>query len=110
MTAGEQIIVAVLFGGAAFLALALGLLGASRRLPRNPLFGVRTRTSLASDEAWRRIHVRFAPFSYAVAVLWAVTAATPFVTGWNEPLVLAGIGLGLVVLLVGAVRAHRDPG
>jgi len=104
----EQITIAGVFGVVAIMLLVLGLLGERRRLPRNPLFGVRTKTSTASDEAWREVHARFAPYAYAAAGVLAVTAVAPLITGGGAGLVLGGTALGVGVMAFGAVRAHRE--
>ncbi|WP_433425945.1 SdpI family protein [Microtetraspora malaysiensis] len=98
-----------MFGGASLGALALGLLGRLRRLRRNGAFGVRTQKSMASDEAWQDVHAKFAPFAFAIAVTWAVTAAIPFVAGAKNtgPPVFTGIALGLILLAWGAIWSHR---
>ncbi|MGW4411779.1 SdpI family protein [Nonomuraea sp. NPDC004702] len=109
----EQVIVSAVLMAASIAALALGILGRLGRLKRNGLFGVRTRRSMSSDEAWRYVHLRFAPFVWAVAFCWAIAAIIPFLvnspTGMGPP-VLIGIVLGLTSLVAGAIWAHRGLG
>ncbi|WP_460775814.1 SdpI family protein [Microbacterium sp. GXF7504] len=53
-----RLILFVALGGAGVLMLWLARAGASGRLKRNQLAGIRTRRTLASDEAWHAAHVR----------------------------------------------------
>lgn len=82
---------------AALAMLTLGLMGLLGRLPRNHFAGVRTRATLASDEAWHEAHrVGSAPLIFAaVASLMAGLAFLPIVTADK---VGDGLALGIIVL------------
>lgn len=100
----------LLFTTVASLALlVVGLMGLTGRLPRNHFAGIRTRATLASDEAWREGHrLGSAPLIFAaVAALMAGVAFLPFaVAGKVGGGVAAAVAVGqAAVILVGAVIA-----
>ena len=82
---------------------------AQGRLGRNALAGIRTPTTLASDEAWRTVHREAAPWTFAGALamvlggLVAMAVDDETVVG-----VAAGGGaiVGVVLTLVGAAVGH----
>jgi uncharacterized membrane protein len=80
--------------------LTVGLMGLLGRLPRNHFAGIRTRATLASDEAWAEAHrAGSAPMIFAaVAALAMGLAVLPFVLAGE-----VGDGLALAVLTVQGV-------
>jgi SdpI/YfhL protein family len=89
---------ALLLAAAALLAVAV--LGARGRLPRNPWAGVRTRRTLASDEAFVLANrVAAAPLGAAGAVALVggavVTAGGPAAVTWTVLVVATAGMLGL---------------
>jgi len=75
--------------------LALGL------IPRNRLYGFRTRTTLADDSTWFRVN-RFAGFGIMVAsaIYAAVAAANPYYRDFSVWLLhLAAFAIPLVIAL-----------
>jgi uncharacterized membrane protein len=79
------------------LFVVVGVLSATGKLPNNPLVGVRTATTMSSDEAWKAAH-RAAAWSLFVAAAVIALSVAIAIPGW--PLIM------LAVLLVGAVQAQ----
>jgi uncharacterized membrane protein len=93
---------------ASLVLLTIGLMGLLGRLPRNHFAGVRTRATLASEEAWREAHrAGSAPLIFAaVAALAMGLALLPFVIAGEVGDGLAiGIVIAQVVLLAGGAVA-----
>ncbi|HEY6800499.1 MAG TPA: SdpI family protein [Agromyces sp.] len=96
--------------GCGALMLWMARAGASGRLKRNPIAGIRVPATMASDEAWLAAHVRAKrPTMYAgfVAIATAVFALLPVST----PVLAVGVLLGAVgmlgFVLYGAVVGSR---
>lgn len=107
-------VLAVLFGAQVVVALSLLLmfyLTLTDRLRRNRWFGLRTKRSLASDEAWRHVHRVSAPFTAAAGLVVLVGLVPMALTVDSGPgfavSLLVTDGLMLVLLLVGAWAGHR---
>lgn len=107
-------VVAVLFGAQLVAALSLLLmvyLTLTDRLSRNRFFGLRTKRSLASDEAWKHVHRVSAPYTAAAGVVVLVGLIPMGLTVGSSPgfavSLLVTDGLMLVLLLVGAWAGHR---
>lgn len=102
--------IAVVLGAAALVAVVH--LAGIGRIGRNRLAGIRTRTLMASDEAWLRGHRAATPVSWltgAIAVLAGLGALAAVVGGSVQGglvlLALAVISMTLGAVL-GAWRAH----
>ena len=94
------------------LAVVVGLmgwLGARESLPRNAVFGIRTSSTTASEQAWSAAHKAAAPYSYGSAAVFVVGSIASAVVGTTENqrviLLLGGIALGMIVLCLGARTA-----
>jgi len=107
--AGQIIAVAaiLLACGLAFLVTRAAAAG---RLKRNHLAGIRVRSVMASDEAWRRGHaaaVRSMTWTAGVSAVLSLASLFALGTPWFAVPLLAGV----LVLLTGAgwggVKAHR---
>ncbi|PFG20925.1 SdpI family protein [Serinibacter salmoneus] len=105
--------VSLVAGGGAMLWIA----GASVRgtLTRNGIAGVRTTATLASDEAWAAAQTAAAGPTRLGGVLAVVTGFAALAVGIADPaadvalavVALAGTGLVLASVLVGAARGNR---
>lgn len=102
-------LVAVVFG---FVSQAMK----SDTFERNRAIGIRTRTTLASDEAWARGHRASSPWILSTAILAVVcglAAVTLSLNGAGESdlstiiVILGGFGSIIACLIVGAVVANR---
>ncbi|MGH2610880.1 MAG: SdpI family protein [Tepidiformaceae bacterium] len=94
---------------ASLTLLTVGLMGLLGRLPRNHFAGIRTRATLASDEAWQEAHrIGSAPVIFAaVAALAIGLALLPFVLAGavGDRLALAILIVQVVLLAGGAVAS-----
>lgn len=103
---------------AAFAIIAIARRGAYGKLPRNHWAGIRTPTTLASDEAWDGVHRLAAPgmirvgrstFLIGIFALFVDPEADSILS-----IVVVGLTLAIAVAVVGvsvkALRAwQRDP-
>ncbi|MEV0828182.1 SdpI family protein [Nonomuraea rubra] len=106
----EGILVAALLGVATLGSGVLAILGQLGKLPRNGVFGLRTRKSMSSDAAWRSIHARFTPFAWLMFVIFAATALIPLLMSplaEAAPFIVIGLAIALVTLIGGSIWAHR---
>jgi len=107
-------LVALLLLGAAALLVWLARAGASGRLERNQVAGIRTRATLASDEAWLAAHRRAEGATLWAAGASALTGVLVFLPVGIEALSVVVVGGTLVMLgfvLYGAkvgVHAARE--
>jgi hypothetical protein len=88
--------------------VALGC--ASGRIGVNQLAGIRTRNVMASDEAWRVGHKAAIPATLigsGVAAGLISISFFPFDRDVQGGLILAGAGVWLICLVIGAVFANR---
>ncbi|QJW35120.1 SdpI family protein [Cellulosimicrobium protaetiae] len=116
MTADTIADVALLLvlAGAGILLVWCARATASGRIGRNQLAGIRTATTLASDEAWRTAHRAARPLSEAAG--WVLVAASPVLflvdaeVGLVVVLVATGLTLALTVggLVVGTRAVRRE--
>jgi uncharacterized membrane protein len=81
----------------AVVFFVVGVLAATGKLPRNPIIGDRTMTTMSSDEAWKAAHRAAAWSFFASAALLAVATFVD-VPAW--PVIL------LALVLVGALQAQ----
>ncbi|UYQ77433.1 SdpI family protein [Glutamicibacter sp. JL.03c] len=93
--------------GLLVLALTAGLLarmGADGRLPRNSSVGLKTRHTLASDEAWLAAHREASPtlkLSGITGWLFLISSAIfCFLQNFAAAFALAAIGFALVLVLM----------
>jgi uncharacterized membrane protein len=86
--------------GGAVIA-TVGFLGATERLPRNSLVGIRIPSTMRSDEAWRRAHRAAGPlFVFGGVGIFAVGAAFfPFAAAGRVDDVIA-LGVLIAMLIV----------
>jgi uncharacterized membrane protein len=106
----SRMVLALVLGASGLLVAASGQFGASGRLRRNRVAGIRTRRSLASDEAWRTVHRGAAPWFYASgACLLLGGMAAAFVAAGDIWLcvVLGATGLSVLLALLATWRGHR---
>ena len=94
------------------LAVAVvGRRAADGRLGRNALAGIRIRSTLRSDAAWRAGHAAARPASDAAGAVFVVTGLAATVVRpapWFAGVVLAGT-LGAVAVLLVGVRQGSGP-
>ena len=105
-----RIFLGLLFGGSGVLLLRLAAAAAQGRLRRNMVAGIRTRATLASDEAWLAAHrraerpTRLAGWASIVTGLCAFVPADLEGLVWVVLLIGTAVMLGLVVY--GAKLGH----
>lgn len=116
---GEELGVRLLM---AFIMIAVGILlvataraAATGRLGRNAIAGIRTASTMASDEAWRAAHQRAERPTVAAGVAAGVTGLVALVAPvpgpWLSAVALIGCGVMLGFVARGAVvggRAARE--
>lgn len=98
---------ALIIGGIAIVAAAS--MARAGRLSRQSWIGIRTRTTMASDEAWYAAHRDGAGWVMASGVLMALGGVlTLFVESEDTAAVFAlvTVGVSLVALAVGASRGQ----
>ncbi len=75
MDSGQYLVLLLMLGVGA-LFVVLGRMAARGRLKPNPIVGIRTARTLASEEAWHRVHARAArPWTVAGVLLVVLNAA-----------------------------------
>lgn len=97
---------------ASFAIIAIARKAAYGKLRRNHWAGIRTPTSLASDEAWDGIHRLAAPGLIRVGRATFLIAIFAFFVDPNEESILSfvviGLTLAIAVGVIGvSIRAHR---
>lgn len=108
-----QIIVAVVMAAGGVLLIWQGWAAASGRLKRNAVAGIRTASTMASDEAWLAAHRRAKTptvVAGAVSIAAALVVLLPVPSGVFVAAVLVSAVLDVVLVLWGAavgVRAAR---
>lgn len=85
--------------------------GWARKLKRNAIFGIRTRSTTRSDDAWEAAHVAAAPYSMSAAIsilLGGLIAA--FGQSENEMSLIfgAGLAIGLIQVAYAIKVANRS--
>ncbi len=87
------------------LVAVVGRLGATGRIQRNGLIGIRTKRSMADDESWQ-------PWMHASGASLIAAGAAAIATGSNEAAAglttLAGVLVCAVFAVVGTVAGHRE--
>lgn len=109
-----RLVVSVVMLAAGVLLVWMARAAASGRLRRNQLAGIRTRSTMASDEAWRAAHVRArrpttlaGVVSMASAALALLPVGMPVVAAGALSGCLAMLGLVLYGAIVGGRAATR---
>ncbi|WP_251153012.1 SdpI family protein [Cellulosimicrobium sp. Marseille-Q4280] len=87
-----DVVLLLVLAGAGILLVWCARATASGRVGRNQVAGIRTATTLASDDAWRTAHRAARPLSEAAG--WVLVAAAPVL------FLVDGEGAELVVTLV----------
>ncbi|QDP74197.1 SdpI family protein [Cellulosimicrobium cellulans] len=111
-----DLVLLLVLAGAGLLLVWCARATASGRIGRNQVAGIRTATTLASDDAWRTAHRAARPLSEAAG--WALVAASPVLlvvddaAGLVVVLVATGLALALTVggLVVGTRAVRREVG
>lgn len=82
--------------------VTVGVMGLLGRLPRNPIAGIRTGYTMASDERWMAVHRAAAPAMIfgGVAVASVAMAFFPFAVAGRVP---AGTGSAVAIALCVAI-------
>lgn len=102
-------VVLSMLGGAVAL-VAMGVYGAQRKIKPNDFFGVRTRFTRSSDDAWYAVHEACARWSILGGVAFLPAAiVTPFLSTPNAQIIaiLVPTTVGTALLLVGSWRGHK---
>lgn len=99
--------IGLLFATLAGAAIAtVGFLGATERLPRNRWAGIRIRSTMRNDEAWRRAHRAAGPlFVFGGVGIFAVGAAFfPFAAaGRVDDVIALGVLMAMLIVAVSLV-------
>ncbi|QKW37732.1 SdpI family protein [Actinomadura sp. NAK00032] len=94
------------------LVAVVGRLGATGRIQRNGLIGIRTRRSMADDESWLVVHRRAQPWMHASGASLIATGAVAIATGSNEPVAavttLVGVVACALFAVAGTAAGHRE--
>jgi uncharacterized membrane protein len=90
------LIIAVVLSIAAIALIAIGYRGWTDRLPRNQFAGIRTKTTMSSDEVWRVAHRKAGPWFTVSGTLMLPGAA---LCGFAETAPRLGIVGGVIVVL-----------
>lgn len=109
-----RIVLGAVMGLAGLLLLWVASAGADGRLRRNAFVGIRTRSTLTSDEAWLAAHRRAESPTRLAGVAALLAAAMALVPGPEDLLFASVVGAAAVILALsvyGAVvggRASRE--
>ncbi len=99
--------IAIMLAG--LLIIWLAIRSWQGRLTRNYVAGVRTPSTMRSDEAFRIANKAAAPFSLVGGLLFVVTGVVSAVVPLHtaSTVLLTGVVIAAVVLVVGGVRGVR---
>lgn len=107
------IAIAALFLGGIFVA-EVGRRAKAGRLSRNPLVGIRSRDTLADDQAWQRVHAAAGSWLVAAGVVGAVAAVGAAALGITDAsqvvvaaLLIGGTAAMVVLVVLGARIGDR---
>jgi uncharacterized membrane protein len=90
------VIIAVVLAIAAIALITIGYLGWTERLPRNQWAGIRTKTTMSSDEVWRIAHRKAGPW-FTISGVAMLLGSVP--SGFADSAPLVGIAGGVLVVL-----------
>jgi len=99
--------IALIIGGVAIVGA--GALGKAGRLSRQSIVGIRTKSTMASDEAWFAAHRAGAVWVMAGGVLMALGGVLTILAETEEAagvVALITAGVGLVPIVIGGVRGN----
>ncbi|MEV4257973.1 SdpI family protein [Spirillospora sp. NPDC049652] len=99
----------IVLAAAGLIILASGLASASGRLRRNGVVGIRTRTSMSSDEAWDIVHRAGGPWLVASGLAMLIGGGVAAVAGSDAvrmAATLTAIVLCLVLALASVLVGH----
>ncbi|MBE9939874.1 SdpI family protein, partial [Cellulosimicrobium cellulans] len=100
-----DLVLLLVLAGAGLLLVWCARATASGRIGRNQVAGIRTATTLASDDAWRTAHRAARPLSEAAG--WVLVAAAPVLLAVDDAaglvVVLVATGLALALTVGGLV-------
>lgn len=88
------------------IGVMLAIVGDKARkeaLPKGTMWGVRTRSSMASEEAYRRINRQVSGFNFAMSAIAEITAVVTIVLlilGTPIDTTVTVLGVGVVIMLV----------
>lgn len=106
------LVAGVILAVAGVAVVALGRLGQRGRLPLQAWAGIRTRSTMRSDESWMAAHraggplIEFAGWS-AVALGGVAALLSAADERWTTAITLAPVGIFLVLLVAGGIRGDQ---
>lgn len=89
--------------------LAGGILAAGSWLPMNPIVGIRLRSTMASDQAWKAGHKAAGPYLIVGGVIGLAAVTVSLINPMYDVLflVLTSCGAAVVLLVAGAFAASK---
>jgi len=87
--------------GAIFIGLGIPL--AARKVPRNRVYGFRTKATLADDDTWFRVNELAGRQMTALGVVFVLSAAASFVLFQDRALQMVMIAASTVLLAAGMI-------
>lgn len=104
-----ELVTGLVLSTAGIIVAGVGLAGWRGRLPRNFVAGIRTPATLRDDRAWDAAHRRAGWLVVLSGVALLVTGVALLTEGERADgwMTLSGLGAGLVLVLLGAVRGVR---
>ena len=107
----ERVLAALVLAVVAFVVVATAWAGMTGRLTRNWFVGIRTRATLASDEAWRAGHRAGGPWIIGAGASLFVGSVGVAATGpesWRgHSVLLITVATSVVLAIVAAMQADR---
>lgn len=111
LTGWTMVLIMAILAVAPAILIASGWLGARGLIRPNLVFGIRTTYTLSDDDAWYTVHALAGNWTIASGAVMALSVVlTPFFTDdirLQAAAMLAPVGAGLVLLLLGVRRAER---
>ena len=104
---GESLVTALVLVGAGFLTIVTGVLSHRRKLPRNWILGLRTRSTLKNDDAWFAAHEAAGGFIAGAGVILTIVGVVALVLEPSDAVILSGTTVGVIVLVVGGIIGVR---
>lgn len=103
----SEVIAGLVLAVVGVVFVVTGVLCMRRRLPRNGFVGIRLRSTMASDQAWREGHAAADPWVIAAGVGTFAGGLAQAATQWPSGTELIPLAWLLVFLVVASVRASR---